>query len=132
MADKSNHTVYVIMKGRYSDAHICMVTMDKKHAEDMRVLFSDRYDDAYIEDYVLDEYSNRRKSFFVEFSEEEPPEVHIDEYELYCTTADDIPHVTDNGYCVRIYVAAIDEENALKIAQDEYAQWKAEKDGYVL
>lgn len=130
MADKSNRTVYVVMKGSYSDAHICMVTMDKKHAKDMRRLLSDRWNEAYIQSYILDEYNNRSKCFYVEFEEGTPPEVHIDEYCYY--PFDEMPYVDEYEDPLRIYVHVIDEEHALKIAQDKYAEWKAEKDGYVL
>lgn len=124
MVDKSNHTVYVVMKGSYSDAHICMVTMDKKHAEDMRRLLSDRWNDAYIQDYILDEYNNESKCFYVEFEEGTPPEVHVDEYDCSCGETLYISTYEDP---LRIYVRAIDEKHALKIAQDKYAEWKAEK-----
>ena len=130
MANESNRTVYVVMKGIYSDAHICMVTMDEKHAEDMRRLLSDRWDEAYIQSYILDEYNNKSKCFYVEFEEGKPPEVHISEYQFY--SFDEMPYVDEYEDPLRIYVHVIDEEHALKIAQDKYAQWKAEKDGYVL
>ena len=129
MADKSNHTVYVIMKGEYSDAHICMVTMDEKHAEDMRRLLSDRWNDAYIQSYILDEYNNKGKWFYVEFEEGMPPEVHVDEYNY---SFNETPHISEYEDPLRIYVRATDEKHALKIAQDKYAEWKAEKNGYVL
>lgn len=47
----SSHKIYVITKGCYSDYGICAVTTDKAKAEELRLFFSDKYDDANIEEY---------------------------------------------------------------------------------
>lgn len=44
-------TIYVITKGVYSEYHICAVTTDKTRAEELRLSFSDAYEDADIEEY---------------------------------------------------------------------------------
>lgn len=47
-------TIYVITKGSYSDYHICAVATDKKHAEKLAKIYTDRMDDAKIEEYDTD------------------------------------------------------------------------------
>ena len=128
MANKSNHTVYVITKGCYSDYHICGVTMDKTRAERMKKLYTTRYDDAQIEEYILDECSNELGHYYVEFNDDQAPDIYLDEDKCFSEV-----HAGYTGYrTVRVYVRAFDEEHALKIAQDKYAERKAAEDGYVL
>ena len=47
--------VYVITKGEYSDYGICGVAIDKDKAEILRKFYSDRYDEAEIEEYDTEE-----------------------------------------------------------------------------
>lgn len=52
--------VYVIMKGHYSDRHICGVAVDADVAEEIRRVCSDpefEYDEAWIETYETDDWS---------------------------------------------------------------------------
>lgn len=48
--------VYVITAGVYSDYHICCVCIDRETAERRKKLFSDKYDEAEIEEFDTDEY----------------------------------------------------------------------------
>ena len=47
--------VYVITAGVYSDYHICCVCIDRETAERRKKLFSDKYDEAEIEEFDSDE-----------------------------------------------------------------------------
>ncbi len=125
MTNKAQY-VYVITKGDYSDYHICAVTMDNDRAERMKKLYSDRYDEAHIEKYVLDE-TEAMAMYNVEFSEWILPEVTRAEYDFEEVT----PVIYGFSDHVLVRVRAKDEDHALKIAQDEYAKWKAEKAGIV-
>lgn len=125
-----NKFVYVITKGRYSDYHICAITMDENRAERMKKLYSDRYDEARIETYVLDEDKTTGSIYYVEFENDGPAAVRMNEYTEY-DNYDNGP-VVDSWYNpIRVYVRAKDEAYALKVAQDKYAEWKAEKAGVV-
>ena len=43
--------IYVITKGCYSDYHICAVATDPEQAEKLAKIFSDRYDEADVEEF---------------------------------------------------------------------------------
>lgn len=47
--------VYVITCGEYSDYHICAVCSTRERAEELRPLYSDRYDIAEIEEFEMDQ-----------------------------------------------------------------------------
>jgi hypothetical protein len=126
MAKKAKY-VYVITKGSYSDYHICAVTGDEERAEVLRELFTTHYDDARVEKYTLDETSEAMDLYTVEFSEGILPEITIEEYD----TGEVTPFILESPENVLVRVRAKDEKHAMKIAQDEYAKWKAEKAGIV-
>lgn len=50
--------VYVITSGEYSDYHICAVCSTRERAEELRPLYSDRWDIAEIEEYEMDKAPN--------------------------------------------------------------------------
>lgn len=129
MADMElNRKVYVITQGSYSDYHICAVTLDKSRAENMKKLFDGRWDYAQIEEYILDETKENGNLYYIEFPDDSEPTIHIDEYDGF-GQIDSSPYVADWNSPIRIYVRTKDEAHAMKIAQDEYARWKAEKEG---
>ena len=127
---KKAQYVYVITKGDYSDYHICAVTMDYERAERMKKLYGGKYDDASIETYTLDEANTTGYVYYAEFKNDAPVAIHFDEYNGF-GRCDNGPIVDSWWHPIRVYVRAKDEKHALKIAQDEYAKWKAEKAGIV-
>ena len=50
--------VYVITKGQYSDYHICAVVTDFKKAQILREKFSDKIDDAKIEEFDTENFND--------------------------------------------------------------------------
>ena len=58
-------TIYVITKGIYSDYHICAVATDKTRAEELRLFFSDQYEEANIEEYEDGKTGLENESFKV-------------------------------------------------------------------
>lgn len=123
-----NDKVYIITKGRYSDYHICAVTLDKDRAERLRKMFDTRYEDARVEEYILDETNEGESLYIVEFSDDAPPRITRDEYDGF-GALEDCPCVAYWLDPVCVYVRAKDAQRAMKIACDEYARWKAEKEG---
>ena len=126
-----NSKVYVITKGSYSDYHICAVTMDKARAENLKKLFSDRYDEATVEEYILNECKENGSMYYVDFPDDEPQRIGLDEFAGAYVAPNMDRCVLDWYDPIRVYVRAKDEQHAIKIAQDEYAKWKAEKEGVV-
>lgn len=120
-------TVYVIMKGCYSDRHICAVTMDKARADKLRQLFDEEYEEADIVEWTLDEVDERRRCYTVEFPPGKSPIVKI--YEWSWLPEDGSPMRTSENDHPAIRVLAENEDYARKIACDEYAMWKAEMEG---
>ena len=125
-----NQKAYVITKGNYSEYHICAVTLDRSRAENLKKLFSGHYNEARIEEYILDETNENENLYYVDFPDNESPRIGIDEYGDF-GVLDRTPYVADWLDPIRVYVYSKDESNAMKIAQDEYARWKAEKEGVV-
>lgn len=121
--------VYVITKGEYSDYMICDVTLDKEQAELLKKQYSDRWEEACIEEYDTDRYK-------VEVSEDYKPmwKVKFCRNEIswcYAFTGDNVKHGTvyDERWCstISVYVNAKDEKHARKIAKDIYMKWLAEQ-----
>lgn len=129
----SGKIAYVITKGEYSDYHICAVTLDRKEAERLRKRFSysDEYgDNAKIEEYVLnDESCNLKKKYIVEMPEGSNPILW--RKRMFSLNVYESPKVKETADVPTVYVVANDDEHALKIAQDTYAEWKARNEGLV-
>ena len=125
-----NHKVYVITKGSYSDYHICAVTLDRSRAEKLKKLFGERYDEATIEEYILNECKENGNMYYVDFPDDAPPTIGLDEYDG-SYLSENVPCVLDWYNPIRVFVRAKDEQHAMKVAQDEYAKWKAAEEGVV-
>ena len=125
-----NDKIYIITKGCYSGYHICAVTMDKSRAENLKRLFDDRYEEADIEEYTLDEVQKNEYIYCIDFQDDSSPNIYIDEYSGFANSSNDL-HIIDYSKCFSVYVRAKNEKHAMKIAQDEYARWKAEQEGVV-
>ena len=85
---------------------------------------------ANIETYTLDEAITTGRVYYVEFENDASVSIRMDEYTDY-DDYDNGPVVASWDDPIRVYVRAKDEDHAMKIAQDEYAKWKAEKAGIV-
>lgn len=53
--------VYIVTSGDYSDYHICAASLDKERAEILAEKYTDRFDDAEVEEYELDEFFEEAK-----------------------------------------------------------------------
>jgi len=132
-------TYYVITNGTYSDYSICAVTSDKEKAERLKVLYSDKYDEAYIEEYEeaddSDFYSKKDSTDLI-FSVEKvlgPSKLSIENCffgrEDSYTYSVELNDVVDYGMYTQVYVSAKNEEEAFKKAADIFAKYEAEKEG---
>ena len=119
--------VYVITKGCYSDYSIYGVTLDKKHAEEMKKYFSDEYDEAEIEEYDTDDYKpihEGKKQYCVYFRND--GEITCYKYDFVYEKANG-RILKERFDAYKIYLWAVDEEHALKIASDKMAEYKYRK-----
>ena len=128
--------IYVITKGYYSDYHICAVATDPDKAKRLAQLYTDKWDDARVEEYDTDNVMcllEGRLPFSVHFSGGVVWHVSDDKEYLYnfepgVIERTEYPHLPSN-VCEIVRVYAPDEETAKKIAIDKRAQYLAEKAG---
>lgn len=118
--------VYVITKGSYSDYSIYGVTVNPYDAEMMRKYFSDEWDEAQIEEYDTNDYKpihEGKTQYHVYFRSDGTIYCHKTccVYEIVNRIRKD----RSGGY--EICVWAVDEEHAIKIAQDKLAEYKYRK-----
>lgn len=133
--------IYIITNGIYSDYHICAATTDKKRAKDLQMIFSDSYSEARIEEFE-DGVSGKEESLIVrpwyvqiqkgdfgkgyietkenirQYTEILPPGMHHENKFFF---RDKAPNLGVNAY-----VIANNEEHAMKIVKDKWAEHMAE------
>lgn len=140
--------VYVITCGEYSDYHICAVCSTRERAEELRPLYSDRYDIAEIEEYEMDKAPNdadrRIPVYMVQINRWVEHGVVTDSSESVDLISMDrecdrdkytlpgfmnyLPKYGDRksgGLDFKVYIrtdVADNEEKALKIARDRFAK----------
>lgn len=128
--------VYVITKGEYSEYGIYAVTLDKEQAELLKAEYSDKWDEAFIEEYDTD-------NSWIEVSDDYKPIWNVEFrcrdnkiVRCYKISHDNIRHGEifevhwyNNKRCdeLKVFVEAKDEEHAEKIATDRYMKWLAEQ-----
>lgn len=121
-----SNIVYDITQGCYSDYHICAVTMDVDRARRLQELYSDSYGNgANIEKFSLDEIQPEHV-YGVEFSIDTHQLAHV-KRDTYAWRSSGL--IEEDYETVTIWVAAKNEDSAIKAAQDRYAQYRAEQEG---
>lgn len=119
--------VYVIVKGEYSDYHICAVALERNIAEKLRDVYSDDDDEAIIEEYIP---ASGPESIRVMYT------VEIKNGEISVNTdekghIENLMDIYNDGTWVILWVYAKDKEHAIKIAQDRRAIHLAKKEGVI-
>lgn len=130
--------VYVITKGKYSDYHICGVATDKETAEKLRVLNTDKWDKADVEEFDTDDGVKDLEKYVPAFL------VRYDADEDNCfagrnrCSRDSLGVISENiGYSGPYFQEFIEhregmtEEKAKKIFFDDLAKYRAEKEGLI-
>ena len=122
--------IYVITKGEYSDYHICAVTDDPVSAKNLRRYYSDRWDDAEIEEFDTEQMPDSPKQYwYIVISAGGAVRTirpcYIGEYtpkinQVSCDTNWSTHQVSSYS----INVIAKDKEHALKIAFDKIAEYQ--------
>ena len=131
--------IYIITKGEYSDYHICAATTDENTANNLLLLYRDKWDEPQIEIYddesakdVMQGYSvwdvficSKNMAFRAcgRYRDIEIPDninqVERTEYWYLCDENEDYT----------ISVIAKSKEHAIKIAQDKFAEYKYNEQG---
>lgn len=122
--------IYIVTKGNYSDYHIIAATMDYNLAESIKKKFDSYYNGARIE--VFEDAELMMKPIWsLKFDREGNVQQCVcnDEY------ATEYNYI-DHGKCFKagfgvleMYVAADDEESAIKIGREKRAQYLAQENG---
>lgn len=122
--------VYVITKGEYSDYHICAVSVDKEKAKMLQKVYSTSYEEADIEEFDTDEEEERLKynNVYSCWYHKSDYSVNVSESCGDYFRPDDLK-VEKTRYGLYTNVLADTEEEALKIASDKFAKYRAEQLG---
>lgn len=108
--------IYAVTRGAFEDYHICALTINKEKAERLKELYTDKYNNTYIEIFEDNEGEldlfwfcdkNGRNPKINEYQEKE--EVVIDSYGIICG----------------VYVRAEDKAQAEEKAHNMLAEYKA-------
>lgn len=135
--------VYVVTEGCYSDYHIEAVFDSYGKAVAYVEAKARRYSDYQIETYDTEsaQVTKERKWFAVHMEGGEWTAVEVEEHANGCYTdtysntfskKESIRYVDDKPFRINEYdidVVARDKEHALKIAQDKFTRYKANKAG---
>lgn len=124
--------LYAVTKGCYSDYHIITLTTSKERAKRMAVLYSDRFEEAKVEEYEEGDLNDSRIPYDVYFYNNGYVAAYA---KCLCDFApgelmrviavDSLYSQVEYSVCV----LANSMEHAIKIACDELAQYKCEKEG---
>lgn len=121
---------YAVTTGDYSEYHIVTITENKENAERIAAAY-----DGLVEEYE-DNITNPIGVWQVRYNEKEKMWYPCNVDRDWEKVKDMEPRYEQSWIfncdnCWYTYVHAEDKEHALKIAQDKYSQWKAEREGIV-
>lgn len=128
--------IYVVTKGSYSDYHIITATTDPEKAKKIAEKFTDKWDDAKVEEYENSDIYLKNLWYVVFEANGEVKHVHLERSAFYYDANDEEyigrircnPHLgLSNGAWIHVF--ADDEEGAIKIAAEKRAEFLAKKNG---
>lgn len=126
-------TFYAVTDGDYSDYHIIAITDNKERAENIKKLYSGKYSEPMVEEFfdgeakneaLYDVLYNTDGSYNVTlqtFNKEYSSDINI--------IRESVPH--NHWWKYQVLVIAKSKDQAIKIAQDLWAEYKAKKEGIV-
>lgn len=130
--------IYVITKGKYSDYHICAVSTDAMRAARLAELYTDRYDDAKVEEYdtdsdtdILDTGRIPYRVTFTSRGEVYRVDKKVERREIFnprIVVSDATSFAPER---IHVYLFAPSKEAAVKIAAEKRAVFLAEREGLV-
>lgn len=122
--------VYVILKGEYSDRHICAVATDERIAKLLEQRFTDDYFNAYIEEFETDIFVDIvDKGYKAYYCRETSEGIIADKSELsdFLESRGEILKTSTGAHYAEIL--ARDAAHARKIFTDKLAEYKAREAG---
>lgn len=126
-------TYYAVTDGDYSDYHIIAITDNKERAENIKKLYSSKYSEPMIEEFFDGEAKNEAL-YNVLYNTDGSYNVTLQTFDKEYSSDINIvrENVSNNHWWkYQVFVIAKDENHAIKIAQDLWAEHKAKKEGIV-
>lgn len=126
-------TFYAVTDGDYSDYHIIAITDNKERAENIKKLYSGKYSEPMIEEFFDGEAKNEAL-YDVLYNTDGSYNVTLQTFDKeYSSDINIIRENVPNNHWWKysVLVMAKDENHAIKIAQDLWAEYKAKKEGIV-
>lgn len=123
-------TFYAVTAGDYSDYHIIAITDNKERAENIKKLYENDYYKPMIEEF-FDGEAKDEALYSVRYRTNGVYEASTQDFDM-CNLADInvICEAINSDWLVYgVCVMAKDENHAIKIAQDLWAEYKAKKEG---
>lgn len=126
-------TFYAITDGDYSDYHIIAITDDKERAENIKKLYTTNWSEPMIEEF-FDSESKDEALYSVRYDTDgsynvSPRDFDSDNSFNINIINESIFH--DDWWKYRVFVMAKSKDQAIKIAQDLWTEYKAKKEGVV-
>ena len=126
-------TFYAVTDGDYSDYHIIAITDNKERAENIKKLYSGKYSEPMIEEF-FDSESKDEGFYYVTYRADGSYDAFLQDFGM--KNLSDINIVKESilrnsWWKYSVLVMAKDENHAIKIAQDLWAEYKAKKEGIV-
>lgn len=129
-------TFYAVTAGSYSDYHIIAITDSKERADNIAKIYSGNgwNADARVEEF-FDSESKNEAFYNVRYKTNGSYNVKLQEFDKNYKF-DNINIIEENAnhndwWKYGVFVMAKDENHAIKIAQDLWAEYKAKKEGIV-
>lgn len=126
-------TYYAVTDGDYSDYHIIAITDNKERAENIKKLYSGKYSEPMIEEF-FDSESKDEAFYYVTYRADGCYDAFLQDFDMRSLSDINIVRENisaDNWWKYSVLVMAKDENHAIKIAQDLWAEHKAKKEGIV-
>lgn len=126
-------TFYAVTDGDYSDYRIIAITDNKERAENIKKLYSGKYSEPMIEEF-FDSESKDEGFYYIIYRADGSYDTFLQDFDVRKLSDINIVKeniLRDDWWVYSVLVMAKDENHAIKIAQDLWAEHKAKKEGVV-
>ena len=126
-------TFYAVTDGDYSDYRIIAITDNKERAENIKKLYSGKYSEPMIEEF-FDSESKDEGFYYIIYRTDGSYDMFLQDFDVRKLSNINIVKeniLRDDWWKYSVLVMAKDENHAIKIAQDLWAEYKAKKEGIV-
>lgn len=126
-------TFYAVTDGDYSDCHIIAITDNKERAENIKKLYATNWSEPTIEEF-FDGKAKDEALYSVRYDKDGNYDVSLRDFDSDNSFNINIINESifhDDWWKYRVFVMAKSKDQAIKIAQDLWTEYKAKKEGVV-